>query len=107
MVPALAYRFSTMVIRALYMLRINLISQTSSEVVLGVDGWLSGDEVMLLDRECRHWSEQAERLILVIDGLRSVDEAGLSLLQRWLHKKVRLQGGSLFLRNLLKTYGIL
>ena len=86
------------------MLRIMVRSQTPEEVVLEVDGWLGGDDVDLLEQELARCHQEAKCLILDLDGVRFIDEEMLDSLKRQRARGVVLQGGSSFVRELLKTY---
>ena len=88
------------------MLRITMVSQTSEETVLKVEGWLSGEEVALLEQEGTGWLQKAKRLVLDLKGVKSIDEAGITLLQRWSGEALVLRGASSFVRALLRFHGL-
>jgi len=88
------------------MLRITLKSQTPEEVVLEIAGWLAGEDVELMDQELSRWHREDGLLLLDLGGVKFVDESGLALLKRWSGRQVVLQGGSAFVRMLLKSYGL-
>jgi anti-anti-sigma regulatory factor len=87
------------------MLRIMTVSQSPEEVVLQVDGWLVGEEVDLLEQEGVQVLGQDRQLVLELQGVRFIDEAGIALLQGWSSQGLVLQGGS-FIQALLKTHGL-
>ena len=88
------------------MLRLTILSQSAQEVVLQVDGWLTGENVALLEREGTRHLQETRRLVLELEGVRFIDRAGVALLQQWSGERLVLWGGSLFVRTLLKEYGL-
>ena len=88
------------------MLRITVVSQTREEVVLKIEGWVSGEDVDLLDQEGTRCMEESERLVLDLADVRFIDDAGIALLQRWSGERLMLRGASPFLRVLLSTHGL-
>ena len=88
------------------MLRITLVSQKSDEVVLRVDGWLTGNDVDLLDREGRRHLAESRRVVLDLGGTRFIDQKGIMLLRSWSGDSLRLRGASPFVRTLLATHGL-
>lgn len=88
------------------MLRITVVAQTKEEVVLKVEGWVSGEYVALLEQEGENWFQKAERLVLDLTGVQIIDGAGLALLKRWYGDQLVLRGGSLFVRSLLAMNGL-
>lgn len=84
------------------MMRITLLSQSSDEVVLKVEGWVSGEDVDLLEQEGCRWLRQAGRLVLDLSGVKSIDTKGLALLKRWPDGQLTLRGESSFVRMLLR-----
>ena len=88
------------------MLRINLAWQTSKEVGLKVEGWLWKKDVALLKEEGERWLGEVDRLVLDLEELQFVDEAGAALLRGWKAAGVRWRGGSIFVRAQLRGYGL-
>ena len=88
------------------MLRITVISETGEEVVLRVEGWISGRNVALLDQEGTRWLRKGVPLVLDLNGVRFIDRAGMALLQRCATEGVALRGGSPFVRSLLTRHGL-
>lgn len=88
------------------MLRLSLISQSAREVVLAVDGWVAGKEVLLLEEEGDRRLQEAGRLVLELEGVQFIDAAGLALLGRWSGERLVLRGGAMFVRQLLKMHGL-
>lgn len=89
------------------MIRIDVVTETREEVVLKVEGWLSGEDVALLESEGeRCFEQQGRRLVLDLPGIRLIDEAGIRLLRRWSGEKLALRGASPFVQALLETHGL-
>ena len=88
------------------MLRVTIIAQNATQTVLALDGWLTGEEVRLLEHEGRRWLDQGHQLVLDLDGVRSIDQAGMALLEGWSRTGVLLRGGSLYVRALLQSRGL-
>lgn len=93
-------------LRGAPMLRLTVVSQTCEEVVLKVEGWVSGENVALLEEESTRLLREAERLVLDLDGVQFIDREGIALLKRWSGKRLELRGGSLFVRGLLEEHGL-
>ena len=86
------------------MLRITVAKQTRKEVVLKVEGWVSGEEVGVLEQEGARWIQQVGRLVLDLTEVRFIDDTGIALLKRWWGNGLVLRGGSPFVRSLLETH---
>lgn len=89
------------VFKEAHMLRITVMSQAKKEVVLKVEGWVAGEDVVLLEQEGGRWLQQVEHLTLDLSGIRFIDEAGVALLKRWSKEGVALRGAPMFVRELL------
>jgi len=89
------------------MVRLTVVSQSSEEVVLKVEGWVDEESVALLEEEGERWLGEAERLVLDLDGVKHIDPAGLALLRRWSGERLVLRGGAMFMQQLLKTHGLI
>lgn len=90
------------------MLRLTLMARGSTEVIVAVDGWITGEEVALLEREGEHWLQEVHHLVLDINGVRFIDQAGIELLKRWsAEEKLVLHGGALFIQSLLQAHGLM
>ena len=83
------------------MLRITMVSQTREKVMLKVEGWVSGENVDLLEQEGAHWLRQADRVVLDFAGVKSIDSKGITLLRHWLGKQVVVRGESPYIHMLL------
>ena len=83
------------------MMRITLLSHSPDEAVLKIEGWVSGDNVDLLEQEGRYWLQKAKHLVLDLSGVKSIDSRGVTLLQRWPDEQLALRGESSFVRMLL------
>ncbi len=88
------------------MLRLTVISQTKEEVVLKLDGWVSGADVALLKEEGTRLLQGSERLVLDLKGVRSIDRGGIALLHSWPKDRLVLIGASMFLDAFLKEHGL-
>ena len=86
------------------MLRITVVSQSQEEVALKVEGWIGAGEAAVLEQEGDRYLRQGGRLVLDLNGVQNIDEAGVELLRRWSRKGLRLCGGSVFVRALLDRY---
>jgi anti-anti-sigma regulatory factor len=80
--------------------------ETKREVVLKVDGWVSGSDVALLEEEGTRLLRESERLVLDLKGVRFIDRDGIDLLKRWAGDRLVLHGASPFLHVLLKEHGL-
>ena len=89
------------------MLRLTVLSQTKEETVLEVEGWVSGEDVALLEQEGTRLLGETERLVLDLKGTRFIDRAGIALLRRWQGSGLVLRGASLFVRTVLEKRGLL
>jgi len=88
------------------MLRIMLIFRSAEEVILKVDGRLAGADVELLEREGEPYLREKKCLVLDLEGIRFIDQAGIDLLRRWSGKQLKLRHKSPFVRALLKAHGL-
>ena len=89
------------------MLRLTVISQTREEGVLKVEGWVSGEDVALLEEEGTRLLGETERLVLDLEGVRFIDREGIALLKRWSGERLVLRGASLFVRTVLEEEGLM
>jgi anti-anti-sigma regulatory factor len=76
------------------------------KAVLKVEGWISGQDVRLLEEEGARCLASSKHLTLDLDGVRFIDKAGMALLKRWSEGGVALKGGSWFVKMLLATHGL-
>ncbi|MBT4499769.1 MAG: STAS domain-containing protein [Gemmatimonadetes bacterium] len=88
------------------MLRITTVTQTPEEIVLRLEGWVTGEGVGVLAEEGHRRLRKARRLVLDLNGVKSIDAAGLALLQGWSGSRLVLRGGSGYLRALLSSSGL-
>ena len=88
------------------MVRLTIISQTREEVVLKVEGRVSGEDVALLEEEGTRLLGETERLVLDLKGVKFIDEAGVDLLRRWKGDELVLRGASPFVRTVLERRGL-
>ncbi len=88
------------------MLRITQSSNTPEEVILKVEGWLSGPDVDLLEQEITQRVKDTSPVILDLTHTRFIDDKGIRLLQRRAGESVRLDGASAFIRELLRAHGL-
>lgn len=87
------------------MLRITLVEQTPEQVVLKVEGWLCREHVALLEQEGTRWVGEIDQMVLDLNGVRFIDEAGAALLRRWTGEGVVVRGGSAFVQLMLESDG--
>ena len=89
------------------MLRLTLISQSTLEIVVAIDGWISGEGVGLLEQEGEKWLWETGHLVFDLEGVRFIDQAGINLFQRWVKsEKLGLRGGAVFVQTLLAAHGL-
>ena len=88
------------------MVRLTVISQTKEEVVLKVEGWVSGENVALVEEEGTRLLQEAERLVLDLKGVKFIDREGIALLKRWSGDRLVLRGPSPFVCTLLEQHGL-
>ena len=88
------------------MIRLIVQSQTPEETVLQVDGWVSEENVSILEQEGTRLLGASRRLVLDLKGVQYIDREGIALLQRWSGDRLVLRGGSLFVRGLLEAHGL-
>ena len=88
------------------MVRLTVQKMTPAEAILQVDGWVAGKDVDLLEREGEHLLAQAQCLVLVLQGVKCIDAAGLHLLARWSGPRLALCGGSPYVQMLLEQQGM-
>ena len=88
------------------MLRLVVKAQTPDEVLVALYGKVVGTDVGLLEQEGQCYRQAGARLVLELDGVQFIDEAGLALLRRWSGPGLQLRGGSAFLRALLAAEGL-
>ena len=88
------------------MLRLTVLSQSTDQVVLALDGWVAGPDVELLAQEGQQLLTSTQQLILDLEGVQSIDPAGIDLLHRWVAGGLVLRGGSSFMRHLLEKHGL-
>jgi anti-anti-sigma regulatory factor len=83
-----------------------VISQTKEDVVLKVEGWVSGANVALLEEEGTRLLGESECLVLDLEGVRFIDRPGLGLLKRWSGARLALRGASPFVHMRLAAHGL-
>ena len=88
------------------MIRLIVQAQTPEETVLQVDGWVSEENVSILEQEGTRLLGESHRLVLDLKGVQYIDREGIALLQRWQGDRLVLRGGSLFVRGLLEEHGL-
>ncbi len=88
------------------MLRITLESQTPAATALKVEGWLTGMEVTLLEREGNRHLRHSQCLVLDISGVKFIDDVGLSLLKSWSGDHLVLRSATTYMRALLTASGL-
>ena len=88
------------------MLRITLSASSPQEAVLKLEGQVAGMDVGLVDQEGQRLLQEAAHLVLDLDGVQFIDEAGVALLKQWVGPRLSLRGGSPFLQALLAGAGL-
>ena len=88
------------------MLRITLESQTSAEVVLKIEGWLSTENLSQLQEEGTHRLQESCRLVLEVSNMKAIDEAGVYLLRQWSKEGLILRSASSFVSAMLEAKGL-
>lgn len=88
------------------MLRLIIYDQTPAAATVAVQGKIAGADVDLLAAEGRRLFQGSKRLVLVLDGVQFIDEAGIALLALWSGPRLDLSGGSTFIRALLRAKGL-
>ena len=88
------------------MMRIAVVAQSEARVVLKVDGWIAGEGVAVLATEGGRWLRGGRRLVLTLEGVDFIDEAGIALLEGWPTDMLELRGASVYLRMLLERHGL-
>lgn len=88
------------------MIRLTVTSQTHGEVVLKIEGRVSGPIVEVLEQEGTRLLEESERLVLDLEGVQFIDRACIALLKRWSGKRLILHGASPFVRTRLMEHGV-
>jgi len=89
------------------MIRLTIVSQSREEVVLKVEGWVSGTDVAVLEMESYRLFEETQHLVLDLEDVKFIDWEGLALLKRWSGDRLELRGASMFLHERLTEYGLL
>lgn len=81
------------------MLRITEDKPSNDLMILRVDGCLAGEWVEVLGLSCERACENDRGLSLDLAGVSFADRAGVQLLRRLEHRKVKLINRSAFLRE--------
>ena len=89
------------------MIRLTVISQSREEVVLKVEGWVSGADVTVFEEEGTRLLQETQRLVLDLEGVKFIDRDGLAVLKRWSGDRLVLRGATLFLRTRLREHGLM
>ena len=88
------------------MIRLTVISQTSEEAVLKIEGRVAGAVVEILEQEGARLLRESERLVLDLENVRFIDRACIALLKRWSGEHLALRGASPFVRTRLAEHGV-
>ncbi|MEW6753839.1 MAG: STAS domain-containing protein [Candidatus Latescibacterota bacterium] len=85
------------------MLRVTVVEQTLDRVVLKVEGWVCRANLSLLEQEGAPWMSPAHRVVLDLDGVQFIDEAGAALVRHWMGQGAVARGGSAFVQMMLES----
>ena len=88
------------------MLRLIIQDQNPATTTVAVHGKIAGTDVEILATESLRLFRGSQRLLLILDGVQFIDDAGTDLLQLWAGPRLGLRGGSNFIRALLRTKGL-
>ena len=88
------------------MLRITVVSETSQEVILRIEGRVTQTDLGLVREEITRCSQEAKRVVIDLANVRFIDDAGIELLTDYTRRGMVLSGGSPFLRSLLEGRGL-
>ncbi len=88
------------------MMRISVVSEDPEETILRVDGWVYGDDAIVLEEECRRWLHRTRRLVLDLEDTRIIDEDGINALSAFAGGRMVLTNASPFIQVLLAVYGL-
>ena len=86
------------------MVRLTIQAQTPEETVLEVHGWVSGENVTILEDEGTRLLGESQRLVLDLKGVQFIDADGIALLERWSGERLTLRNGLPFIRALLERH---
>ena len=84
------------------MLRISIIKETRSVVILKIEGRLVSEWVSLLEKECSRWMHHNRERLLDLEEVTYVDTSGLTLLRRLTRSSWKVSRCSSFVRQLLQ-----
>ena len=87
------------------MLRISVIEENGTRVVLKLEGFIESDWVDELERECRRWLAANRKVILNFREIRFVNGAAATLLKRLEAEGVAIVECSAFIKALLLDGG--
>jgi ABC-type transporter Mla MlaB component len=88
------------------MLRIAIEKSPGRGLVLVLAGWVADEGQELLTAEITRHREYLPALMLDLQQVKGIDEAGISLLRRWSGRGLKLRGGSGYIRALLAAEGL-
>lgn len=89
------------------MIRITVKEENKEEVVLKVEGSISGDYVGLLGAEGERYLQQTRCLVLDLGGVEFIDKEGIRLFQQWSGDRLVLQNSSSFVKVMLKMHRLI
>ena len=88
------------------MIRITIDRSNKLSVVLYLEGKLAAEAVNSLRRESCRWLDGSQDLIIDLEGVRFIDDDGLTLLQGLKSPRLQIRGASEFIQSLLASYGL-
>ena len=84
------------------MLRLTPQAGREGEIVLVIDGWMTGANADLVEREVLRLSQSQTVSEVDLQGVRSIDRRGIAVLGRLISNGLEIRGGSSYVDLLLE-----
>ena len=84
------------------MLRIRRVGETTTEIVLKLEGRIAYQEGLLLRVECARWQRRFRSIVLDLSDVTLVDPTGIRILRTMLADQVRIAGASPLIQQMLE-----